>query len=79
MSDKIRVLEGVVSSAAMDKTVVVKVERKVKHPLYGKYIRKTTKYYVHDEQNACKVGDIISFKESKPFSKIKKWCLVEAK
>ncbi len=53
----------------MDKTVVVKAERLVKHPLYGKFVRKTTKYYVHDEKNECKSGDVIKFKETKPYSK----------
>jgi len=77
MQDKIRLIEGKVSSDAMDKTVVVKTERLVKHPLYGKFLRKTTKYYVHDEKNECKSGDIIKFKETKPYSKTKKWCLVD--
>ena len=77
MQDKIRLIEGKVSSGAMDKTVVVKAERLVKHPLYGKFLRKTTKYYVHDEKNECKSGDIIKFKETKPYSKTKKWCLVD--
>lgn len=77
MSDKVRLLEGKVSSSAMDKSVVVKSERYVKHPLYGKFIKRTTKYYVHDENNECKVGDVIRFKETKPYSKKKKWCLVE--
>ena len=77
MSDKIKVLEGKVSSDAMNKSVVVKAERYVKHPLYGKFVRKTTKYYVHDETNECKKGDVITFKETKPYSKMKKWCLVD--
>ena len=77
MNDKIRLLEGKVSSTAMEQTVVVKAERLVKHPLYGKFMRKTTKYYVHDESNECKLGDVIKFRETKPYSKTKKWCLVE--
>ena len=77
MQDKIRLIEGKVSSDAMDKTVVVKAERLVKHPLYGKFVRKTTKYYVHDEKNECKSGDVVKFKETKPYSKTKKWCLVD--
>jgi len=77
MSDKIRLLEGKVSSTAMEQTVVVKAERLVKHPLYGKFMRKTTKFYVHDESNECKLGDVIKFRETKPYSKTKKWCLVE--
>ena len=77
MSDKIRLIEGKVSSSAMDQTVVVRAERLVKHPLYGKFMRKTTKYYVHDESNECKPGDVIKFRETKPYSKTKKWCLVE--
>ena len=72
-----RLVQGVVTSVAMDKTVVVKVERKVKHPLYGKYIRKTTKLHVHDEKNEWGLGDTITVKECRPHSKSKTWTLVE--
>lgn len=72
-----RSLSGVVTSDKMDKTIVVKIERKVKHPLYGKYIRRSTKYHVHDENNEAKVGDSVVFKESRPFSKSKHWKLLK--
>lgn len=71
-----RTLTGVVVSDKMDKTVVVKSERKVRHPLYGKYIRRSTKYHVHDESNACKEGDTVTIKECRPVSKTKSWILV---
>ena len=79
-TDKIkspRLVQAEVTSDAMDKSVVVKIERKVKHPLYGKYIRKTTKLHVHDPENSCHVGDLISIKECRPMSKTKSWVLVE--
>jgi len=76
MSDKIRILLGKVSSSKMDKTVTVIVNRKVKHPLYGKFITKSTKYHVHDEKNDCKEGDIIKITETRPYSKTKKWRLI---
>ncbi|CAA6801438.1 MAG: SSU ribosomal protein S17p (S11e) [uncultured Thiotrichaceae bacterium] len=72
-----RSLQGVVSSDKMDKTVVVKIERKVKHALYGKYIRRSTTFHVHDENNECKVGDTVMFKECRPYSKKKHWTLLE--
>lgn len=68
---------GVVTSDKMDKTVVVEVERKQKHPLYGKYIRKHKKYKVHDEENECKFGDRVIIEECKPISKTKQWKLSE--
>ncbi|QIV95087.1 30S ribosomal protein S17 [Allofrancisella frigidaquae] len=77
MSDKVRLLEGKVSSDGMDKTVVVKAERYVKFPVLGKFVKKTTKYYIHDEKNECKKGDVIRFKETRPYSKTKRWCLVD--
>jgi small subunit ribosomal protein S17 len=61
----------------MDKTVSVSVERKVKHPMYGKYMRRSTKYMVHDEENACKEGDIVTIAECRPVSKNKSWRLVD--
>ena len=64
---------GVVVSDKMDKTVVVKVDRIVKHPVYNKYIRRTAKYKAHDEQNGCKVGDRVVIVESRPLSKDKCW------
>ncbi|MBN1783980.1 MAG: 30S ribosomal protein S17 [Alphaproteobacteria bacterium] len=66
-----RILQGKVVSDKMDKTVVVEVERRFKHPLYGKYIRTHKKYHAHDEANACKVGDLVAIRESAPRSKKK--------
>ncbi len=68
---------GVVSSNKMDKTITVKVERKVKHPLYGKFIKKTTGFHAHDEKNECSIGDIVKIMETRPISKLKRWRLVE--
>lgn len=64
---------GVVVSDKMDKTVVVMVERLVKHPLYGKYIKKRKKFMAHDEHNSCKVGDKVLIEETRPLSKRKRW------
>ena len=72
---KVRV--GIVSSNKMDKTITVKVERKVKHPLYGKFIKKTSGFHAHDEKNECSIGDIVKIMESRPLSKTKRWRLVE--
>jgi small subunit ribosomal protein S17 len=66
-------MQGVVVSDKMDKTVTVKVERRIMHPLYKKFIRRSKKYAAHDEANACKVGDMVSIRECKPISKRKKW------
>jgi small subunit ribosomal protein S17 len=68
---------GVVSSNKMDKTVVVAVERKVQHPIYGKFLKKTTKFHAHDEKNECSIGDTVRIMESRPLSKTKRWRLVE--
>ena len=68
---------GVVVSDKMDKTVVVAVERKEKHPLYGKFVKKTTKFVAHDEKNECGVGDTVLIMETRPLSKTKRWRLVE--
>lgn len=72
-----KTLIGTVVSNKMDKTIVVAVERLVKHPLYGKYIRRTTKLYAHDPQNRCKEGDVVKVIESRPLSKLKRWRLLE--
>ena len=72
---KIRV--GVVSSNKMDKTVTVAVERKVKHPIYGKFVKKTSSFHAHDEKNECSIGDIVKIMETRPLSKTKRWRLVE--
>ena len=71
-----RVLTGVVTSDKADKTITVKVERKVKHPLYGKVIKRATKVHAHDEDNTASIGDIVSVKECRPISKSKTWVLV---
>jgi len=71
-----RVLQGVVVSDAMDKTVVVKVERRVMHPVYKKFIRRTKKYAAHDEANAHKVGDLVRIEECRPISKSKRWTVI---
>ncbi len=68
---------GVVSSNKMDKTDVVAVERKVQHPIYGKFLKKTTKFHAHDEKNECSIGDVVRTMESRPLSKTKRWRLVE--
>ena len=68
---------GVVSSNKMDKTITVNVERKVKHPLYGKFLKKTTKFHAHDEKNECSIGDTVKIMEARPLSKTKLWRLVE--
>lgn len=68
---------GVVSSNKMDKTITVAVERKVKHPIYGKFVKKTTKFHAHDEKNECSIGDTVRIMETRPLSKTKRWRLVE--
>ncbi len=68
---------GVVTSTKMDKTIAVKVERRLKHPIYGKYVRKSNKFLAHDEKNDCNEGDIVRIKESRPLSRRKRWSLVE--
>ncbi len=73
-----RVLQGVVVSDAMDKTVVVRVDRRVMHPVYKKFIRRSKKYSAHDEANAHKVGDVVRIEECRPISKSKRWTVVAA-
>jgi small subunit ribosomal protein S17 len=70
-------ITGKVVSASMDKSISVAVERRIKHPLYNKYISKTTKIMAHDQNNDCKVGDIVSLNEIRPISKRKSWALSE--
>ncbi len=72
-----KVREGVVVSDKMDKSIVVKVERKMKHPIYGKFLKRTTKFMAHDEQNDCHIGDRVKIMETRPLSKNKCWRLVE--
>ncbi|MDP6572777.1 MAG: 30S ribosomal protein S17 [Rhodospirillales bacterium] len=71
-----RVVQGVVVSDKMDKTIVVLVERRIMHPLYKKFIRRSSKYAAHDETNACKVGDSVRIRECRPLSKRKRWEVV---
>lgn len=68
---------GVVSSNKMQKTITVAIERKVKHPIYGKFVKKTTKLHAHDEKGECAIGDIVKIMETRPLSKTKCWRLVE--
>jgi small subunit ribosomal protein S17 len=80
MSDnntQLRTVEGRVVSNKMDKTVTVLVERQVKHALYGKYIRRSTKLHAHDEDNSCNEGDVVRVAECRPLSKTKNWRVVE--
>ena len=72
-----RTLTGSVTSDAMDKTVTVMVERRIKHPVYGKYITRSTKLHVHDENNECGTGDVVVIEQCRPISKTKSWNLVE--
>ncbi|MBS1587661.1 MAG: 30S ribosomal protein S17 [Bacteroidetes bacterium] len=68
---------GIVSSSKMAKTITVAVERKIKHPIYGKFLKKTTKFHAHDENNTAGVGDTVRIMETRPLSKTKRWRLVE--
>jgi small subunit ribosomal protein S17 len=71
-----RTVTGLVVSDKMDKTITVYVERLIKHKMYGKYIRRSTKFHAHDETNSCKIGDKVVIKQSRPLSKTKSWVLV---
>ncbi len=73
-----RVLTGRVVSDKMDKTVVVEVTRRVKHPKYGKYVQRTNRYKAHDEANSCKVNDIVLIQESRPISRDKRWLVLDS-
>lgn len=80
MSDKakiVRTLSGRVVSNKMDKTAVVLVLRKIKHPIYGKYIKRSSKIHIHDEGNICQEGDLVKIAETRPISRTKSWKLVE--
>ncbi|PHN04533.1 30S ribosomal protein S17 [Flavilitoribacter nigricans] len=68
---------GVVKSNKMDKTISVEVQRRIKHPIYGKYMKKSKKFIAHDEQNDCNIGDTVRIMETRPLSKRKRWRLVE--
>lgn len=68
---------GLVTSNKMDKSIVVSVERRIQHPIYGKFVKRTKKFMAHDEKNECKVGDTVRIMETRPLSKLKSWRLVE--
>ncbi len=72
-----RQIVGVVTSNKMDKSITVRVERKLQHPIYGKFVKKSNKFLAHDETNDCKEGDLVRIKESRPLSRRKRWQLVE--
>jgi small subunit ribosomal protein S17 len=72
---KIRI--GIVTSTKMDKTITVSVERRLRHPMYGKFMKHTKKFHAHDETNVCQVGDTVKIMETRPLSKTKRWRLVE--
>jgi small subunit ribosomal protein S17 len=72
-----RTLTGKVVSNKMDKSITVLIERRVQHPVYGKFIRRSTKLHAHDENNVCKQGDVVTIAECRPLSKTKAWTLVE--
>ncbi|KFN49621.1 30S ribosomal protein S17 [Arenimonas composti] len=76
-NEQLRTVEGRVVSNKMDKTVTVLVERQVKHALYGKYIKRSTKLHAHDEDNSCNEGDVVRVAECRPLSKTKNWRVVE--
>ncbi len=76
MSDQIRTQQGRVVSDKMDKSIVVAIERFVKHPIYGKFMKRTTKLHAHDENNECSLGDTVEIRECRPLSKTKSWTLV---
>ena len=73
----IKIRTGVVTSNKMTKTITVAVERKVKHPIYGKFVKKTTRFHAHDEKNECSIGDTVRIMETRPMSKTKRWRLVD--
>ncbi len=77
MSDKIRTLQGRVISDKMDKSITVLIERRVKHPMYGKFLTRSTKLKAHDETNQCNEGDVVTIREVAPISKSKNWALVD--
>lgn len=68
---------GIVVSNKMEQTIVIAVKRKVKHPMYGKFVNRTSKFYAHDEKNECNIGDTVKIMETRPISKLKRWRLVE--
>ena len=77
MENKAKIITAKVLKTAMDKSAVVSVERLVKHPVNGKFIKRSTKYHVHDENNKCVVGELIKIRQCRPISKTKTWILVQ--
>ena len=77
MENKVKIITAKVLKTAMDKSAVVSVERLVKHPVNGKFIKRSTKYHVHDENNKCVVGELIKIRQCRPISRTKTWILVE--
>jgi len=73
----VRTLTGRVVSDKMDKTITVLIERRVKHPIYGKYVKRSTKLHAHDENNQCRAGDLVTIRETRPLAKTKAWTLVD--
>jgi small subunit ribosomal protein S17 len=73
----VRTLTGRVVSNKMDKSITVLIERRVKHPIYGKYVKRSTKLHAHDETNQCRIGDLVTICETRPVSKTKSWALVD--
>ncbi len=73
----VRTLTGRVVSDKMDKTITVLIERRVKHPIYGKYVKRSTKLHAHDENNQCRIGDTVTIRETRPVAKTNAWALVE--
>lgn len=76
MSETGRILSGRVVSDKMDKTITVLIERRVKHPMYGKYLTRSSKVHAHDEKNECRIGDLVTVRETRPLSRTKTWALV---
>jgi len=72
-----KIVVGVVTSSSMDKSITINVERRLRHPIYGKFVKRSKKFMAHDETNQCNVGDTVKITESRPLSKRKKWRLVE--
>lgn len=72
-----RTLQGRVVSDKMDKSITVEIERRVKHPIYGKFVRKTTKVHAHDENNECQIGDVVVVEQCRPLSKTKSWRFIK--
>ena len=77
MENKAKIISAKVLKTAMDKSAVVSVERLVKHPVNGKYIKRTSKFHIHDENNTCEIGQVVKITQSRPISKTKSWILVD--